>query len=318
MSYWKEDRPHTIKEFLALLDNKVVKPKPKKRRWWVWTLLLLFIVVLLMSIKDLFSNGDNSKEVATKEKTVYMPTNVTAPAPDESEPVDAEEGCPDATYAEFAEDECPELEPKIDELKAPNQEEPEEVASAEASAEATKPATTEESENYATYKIGDYYNKNGKEGVVFEVWDGGRHGKIVSLNQTLAPWDSRDRWDDNKKKYINGTETVANSESDGKANTDKIMNRSDSEYFEAFVWCRKKGDDWYLPAVKELETISNNKSAINSTLAEHGGTELILYWSSTEYAENAEFCAWLVGMDDVYTGYGNKSNDFFVRAVSVF
>ena len=323
MSYWRKDRPHTIKEFLVLLDNdepivavlvaddertKIApqpptqkqddkNPKTKKRRWWVWTLLLLFIVVLSVSIKDLFSNGDNSKEVATKEKTVYMPTNVTAPAPEESEPVDTEE-------------------------EGSSQEGPKDEATEGTSAEATTETTTEESENYVIYKIGDYYNKNGKEGVVFEVSDGGRHGKIVSLNQTSTPWDSRVKWDGNK--YINGTKTSANSGRDGKANTDKIMRRSDNKYFEAFVWCRNKGDDWYLPAADELWTIYNNMSAINSTLAKHGGTELSgWYWSSTECDEddeddNAEFCAWLVYMHDLYPNFNLKSYNYYVRAVSAF
>ncbi|MBO5018726.1 MAG: hypothetical protein J6C56_07695 [Alistipes sp.] len=86
------------------------------------------------------------------------------------------------------------------------------------------------------YNVGDYYNEDGKEGVVFEVWDGGRHGKIVSLDETKAPWDSRVNWD-SANGWSGGTRTYADSESDGKANTDKIMARSDSDYFDAFEWC---------------------------------------------------------------------------------
>lgn len=161
-----------------------------------------------------------------------------------------------------------------------------------------------------TYKVGDYYNENGMKGVVFEVWDGGRHGKIVSLDETKAPWDSR-------VKFINGTETGANSMSDGKANTDKIMRRSDSKYFEAFVWCREKGDDWYLPAVDELKTIYKKKSAINSTLTEYGGAKLqdIWYWSSME--ANG-FCAWFVGVGGGRTDNHSKCFNDYVRAVSAF
>ena len=48
------------------------------------------------------------------------------------------------------------------------------------------------------YQIGDYYNRNGKQGVVFEVWDGGRHGKIVSLDETSATWNSAIKWCRNK------------------------------------------------------------------------------------------------------------------------
>ena len=43
-----------------------------------------------------------------------------------------------------------------------------------------------------TYKVGDYYNENGKEGVVFEVSADGQHGKIVSMTQSreMLRWSS--------------------------------------------------------------------------------------------------------------------------------
>ena len=125
MSYLRKDRPHTIKDFLALLDNdepivavladesektKITqkpkiqpavehpKPKPKtylereleheqkRSRWWLWCLLLLFIVVLCISLKDLFRGGDNAKEVAKEGKTVEMPAEEVVTTPIESEP----------------------------------------------------------------------------------------------------------------------------------------------------------------------------------------------------------------------------------------
>ncbi len=166
-----------------------------------------------------------------------------------------------------------------------------------------------------TYKVGDYYNENGKQGVVFEVTDNGRHGKIVSLDETITQWDSRVEVNDDYE-YINGTKTGANSYSNGKANTDKVMQRDDSYQYPAFVWCRNKGADWYLPAMEELEAISNNKSKIDFTLAKYG-TELngISSWSSTEYNK---FCACSVRMTDGYTFDGSKSFDDYVRAVSAF
>ena len=187
-----------------------------------------------------------------------------------------------------------------------------------ADSEATRIADSDERTlltSTRTYKVGDYYNENGKEGVVFEVTVDGRHGKIVSLDETQAPWDSRVKW--NGSELSNGTKTGANSKCNGKANTDKIMKRSDSEYFEAFVWCRNKGDDWYLPAEDELEAIFNSKSKINSTLAKYGGTELSdpWHWSSTEYYE---FCASLVYVDDGYANDNFKLSPNYVRAVSAF
>lgn len=76
MSYWKEDRPHTIKEFLALLDNKVVKPKPEKPRWWVWLLGLLLIgsVAYLM-----FMGGDNAAPISNTTNTAKPHLDTLAP-----------------------------------------------------------------------------------------------------------------------------------------------------------------------------------------------------------------------------------------------
>ena len=108
MSYLRKDRPHTIEEFLALLDNdepivsvivdeeektKIAPQTPAPNRddsrtsvgWWVWGLLLLFIVVLCFSLKDLFRGGDNAKEVAKEEKRVEMPAEEVVTTPIESE-----------------------------------------------------------------------------------------------------------------------------------------------------------------------------------------------------------------------------------------
>ncbi len=169
------------------------------------------------------------------------------------------------------------------------------------------------------YNVGDYYNENGKEGVVFEVWDGGRHGKIISLDETYANWDSRVEWD-SANGWSGGTRTYADSESDGKANTDKIMARSDSEYFDAFEWCRAKGSSWYLPAKYELKQIYNNKDKLNSTLSQYGTLlSSDWHWSSTEYVDyKPEFCAWVVLMFNGYTRDYSKYNGYYVRAVSAF
>ena len=183
-----------------------------------------------------------------------------------------------------------------------------------------------------TYKVGDYYNENGKEGIVFEVWDGGRHGKIVSLDATCEEWDSRLQdvegietlgdiasFLDSNPEIIDGYTTYANSESDGKANTDKLMSRSDSQYFEAAKWCRDKGKGWYLPAKLELEKIIINLNAIKADLSYHGRDILDgCYWSSTEEDSGA----WVVGMheEDLYVSCWSKFCGwcFEVRAVSAF
>ena len=173
---------------------------------------------------------------------------------------------------------------------------------------------TSESQNTVTYKVGDYYNKNGKEGVVFEVWDGGRHGKIVSLDTIQTQWDTHDIFG-----LFNGVSTNADSETNGKANTDKIMARSDSDYFPAFTWCRAKGDSWYLPAKSELMEIYSNCHAINETMSKHDGVGLFSkYWSSTEYDADHSFRAWRVSMLDGTTLGNRKDDNHYVCAVSAF
>ncbi|MBE6203020.1 MAG: DUF1566 domain-containing protein [Rikenellaceae bacterium] len=368
MSYLRKDRPHTIKEFLALLDNKrpvaavlaaesektkitqkpkiqpaVEQPKPKPKtylereleheqkrsRWWLWCFLLLFIVVLCIPIKYLNPNGDNAKEVAKEGKRVEMSAEEVVTTPIESEPDVLGEQVEGEKVVTMDD---PVKKPVSTEattpVEAPSQPKAPltaqqlllpEVAASEgnrASGDGTGwaapvkvPATS------APYKVGDLYNENGKQGVVFWVTDGGRHGKIVSLDETRAEWDLRvEMIDDNE--YINGTETGANSYSDGKANTEKVMSRADSRYFQAFTWCRHKGADWYLPAFDELEAIFHNQSAINSTLAEYDA-ELRDngYWSSTEYHE---FFAWVVRMGNGHTGNYYKNYYGYVRAVSAF
>ncbi|MBQ1214235.1 MAG: TIR domain-containing protein [Tidjanibacter sp.] len=164
-----------------------------------------------------------------------------------------------------------------------------------------------------TYKVGDYYDDGTKQGVVFDVWDGGRHGKIVSLDQNKSKWCTNEQ-------IVIG----ADSKSNGKANTDKVMARGDANQYPAFTWCRNKGADWYLPAIDELKLLLLNDSvhdAVNITLAQKGGTKLYnkkdlsWYWSSTERDESG---AWFVDMFDGYTKLISKGFPNFVRAVSAF
>ena len=171
---------------------------------------------------------------------------------------------------------------------------------------------TEEKKTTGPYSIGDYYNENGKKGVVFEVWDGGSHGKIVSLHETKSRWCTRNQYD---KKILLG----ASSTSDGKENTDAVMGRSDKYQYPAFTYCREEGDDWYLPAMDELEAIYNNKSEINLTLKQYGKEiEASSYWSSTEESVDD---AWdfRIREDGSKFIFANlKHNNFCVRAVSTF
>lgn len=176
-----------------------------------------------------------------------------------------------------------------------------------------------EDDYYDYYNVGDYYNEDGKEGVVFEVWNNGENGKIVSLNETYVAWDSRVEWDYDVDGYVGGTYTYADSYNYGENNTDEIMSRSDNWYFDAFEWCRAKGSSWYLPAYYELEQIATYRDKLNSTLSSYGGTYLSgVYWSSTEYDDD-EARFYVLGESPAMDEYSNmKGHSYYVRAVADF
>ena len=178
---------------------------------------------------------------------------------------------------------------------------------------APKPTPTPELTS-APYAVGDYYNDGKKEGVVFEVWDDGNSGKIVSMTQSASAlqWSS----DETEQKRLVG----ADNQTDGAANMAiiKAISGWESKY-PAFKWCADLGEGWYLPAKEELLTIYSNKAAIDANL-----TQQLLenwYWSSTEYDyhdSDGVFCAWHVTVSDGYAGLTNKYRNGYVRAVSAF
>lgn len=169
-----------------------------------------------------------------------------------------------------------------------------------------------------TWNIGDYYNVDGKEGVVFWVDETGKHGKIVSLDQAEKQWCT----DAESDKDLTG---IASDEYDGMKNLQSIQKISHwRNKYPAFAWCADHGDGWYLPAIKELELLLLNDEvhdAVNNQIARKGKAKLFskgednFYWSSTERMEE---CAWLVSMVDGYTFDHYRYLDYYVRAVSAF
>ena len=169
-----------------------------------------------------------------------------------------------------------------------------------------------------TYKVGDYYKENGKEGVVFEVSDGGRHGKIVSLDQAEKPWDARVKRSLISYSRSSGEKIYTNDVNDGMVNSKKVYGRLDKIYFDAFMWCQEKGDGWYLPAVNEIRSIYSNASVVEETLKRYDAHLLSsYYWSSTEFFDNSECCAWRVTRNKGLYADG-KCEHNAVRAVAQF
>ena len=194
-------------------------------------------------------------------------------------------------------------EPPVDTTEAPLTEET-------ITEETTEAPLTEEIAEVETYSVGDYYDDGKRQGVVFAVSDDGRHGKIVSLDQTKGQWCTEVA----RMRYVG-----ASSDSDGKSNTDKVMARADSENYPAFQWCRAKGDEWYLPSLEELKLLRQVRDKVNKTLIDKSMEELKGedYWSSTEDVDHRSY-AYGVPMNYGRANVDDKSYDTYVRAVSAF
>lgn len=170
------------------------------------------------------------------------------------------------------------------------------------------------------YKVGDYYNENGRKGVVFEVSDGGRHGKIVSLTES-----EEDTW----SEKLDGSHGFRLTDrSNGWNNQQKIMCLDGwRDIFTAFAWCADQGEGWYLPAIEELEALFLNDSvreAVSLTLQAKGYKKLwgrksgASYWSSTANSTSSSAMVWAVymisgGSEETYSTVANS-----VRAVATF
>lgn len=174
------------------------------------------------------------------------------------------------------------------------------------------------------YKVGDYYDDGTKRGVVFKVTDEGLHGKIVSLEQTMCEWTRElEIRNGHHSNYVGALST-----SNGLYNNHKIREiiNWDSKY-PAFVWCAKKGVDWYLPAIEDLELLLLNEythKQVNSTLNKKGLEELykrgtnVFYWSSTEHEGYDGTCAKVVYMRNGNIINFDKSYGNYVRAICDF
>ena len=171
--------------------------------------------------------------------------------------------------------------------------------------------------NKRVYSIGDFYNENGKSGIVFWVDQTRQHGKILSLKQSVESLS----WASDKTEYerlIN-----AHNSTDGAYNMAKVTAIQNwQNKYPAFRWCADLGDGWYLPAIDELRIFASKGSTrdtINRALKSNRGEELTdsaTYWSSTE---KGEFSAWCI--NDINVDHNPKYSRHhcaYVRAVSKF
>lgn len=162
--------------------------------------------------------------------------------------------------------------------------------------------------------MGDYYEVGSIKGVVVWIDESKTHGKIISLDETVSLWSTNDGI------------TGAQSETDGKANTDKVKDlNAGFTAFPSFKWCVEHGEGWYFPAISEVKCFLSAEPLVKQTLAEHGGTAIgSYYWSSTESENEPETSAlWGYGYkgNNVSSDSDFKTNpedDTFVRAMFEF
>ena len=155
------------------------------------------------------------------------------------------------------------------------------------------------------YRVGNYYNVNGKEGIIFEVTPDGRHGKIISLDETDLQWCTGEQ-------FAKSIKTEASNDMDGRYNSNIIIKRQDHLNYPAIVWCRRKGLDWYLPSAQELTAIYKQIEILNKM-----GVNLQnkWYWASQEDGANR---AYYINTCNGKIGSFHKFYHNHVRAIARF
>ena len=202
-----------------------------------------------------------------------------------------------------------------------------EPATSVSASDAERPAPRYVAERF---KIGDYYDRDGVQGIVCQVTDDGEHGLVLSLDEVMIDWskfrkpDLRTVGADDNKDGARNMEIVA------RYIADNGLSWSD---FPAFEWCRAKGEGWYLPSIDEVLTIGNNynggtrvrntraaRNEFNTALKERGGKRMdrmVYYFSSTEKDEKSAFTSHMI-VEPPYVLDIPKYNKFLVRAVHKF
>lgn len=160
------------------------------------------------------------------------------------------------------------------------------------------------------YKVGDLYVVNGEPlGLVYEISDGGAHGKVVALKA------HRDLnlcyryglpYDENNISDPNNVGAIARSETDGRENMKAYKQIADwKTHYPVAAYVSDLNDEngnpgWYLPAIKEVqamvgwidgevlspdgeaghepsEAIKEKRKAINQLIVDNGGNEFYFY-----------------------------------------
>lgn len=132
-----------------------------------------------------------------------------------------------------------------------------------------------------TYKIGDVYDNGFIRGMVFAVDEGGEHGTMMSLGDTVTVWSYAYE------------EAMGSFPRDGLSNTRAVYRMPNWRVnYPGFLWCSKMNvmgiDRWFIPNPNELHQLytvyTADKDGFNSLLKAAGGVpvEDTVYWTSNE------------------------------------
>lgn len=161
-----------------------------------------------------------------------------------------------------------------------------------------------------------YIGQHAQGGIVFHLFQdalGQEHGLVVSLKNLTREVD----WGAKDKELENCSSTW-----DGRSNTNAILMATRDTTKAAGLcdaYSSEGYDDWYLPAIYELQAMNNQLFTLERALDELEGSdeiEMSLYWSSTQ--SNAASAWFFSFFDSKPTNYYDKSSKTLVRAVRSF
>lgn len=157
------------------------------------------------------------------------------------------------------------------------------------------------------YRLFDYFNENGVEGIVIEVTDDGRHGKVLGLKEIACQYTT-----DN---IIEPFSTGGRSLTDGEKNLNTLNQVLASnptvsiDDFPAHKWVTSLGPGWYIPSFGEMLKIAwlfetkdsdgnNMKKHLNKALKSNAGDTF--RWTAVLFGTSSE------AKD--YSGYEQNEN----------
>ena len=181
--------------------------------------------------------------------------------------------------------------------------------------------------------LGRLYDDNGVKGIVIELDESGRHGLMLSLEESANPRFLP--WTTIRSPY---PDTGAADKNDGRKNMAAVAGYIEAnglswDDFPAFKWCRDLGEGWYLPSIDELVKLGylfngsqrmkydrRARQQFNNTLKECGGAKLdpmANYYSSTWWG-NGEAATATMEFEPPYVQPLKAHERYLVRAVRRF